>query len=47
MFPNDVSSRFVIYPAISGENKWGRIVAPDEKEKYDPSLWESLLRELK
>ncbi len=43
-FPDDVSSRYVIYPAISGENKWGRIIAPDEEERYDPSLWEELLR---
>ncbi len=43
-FPNDISSKYVIYPAISGENKWGRIISPEEEEKYDPSLWEKLLR---
>lgn len=42
-FSDDVSSKYVIYPAISGENKWGRIIAPDEEERYDPSLWEKLL----
>lgn len=37
--PNDISSKYVIYPSISGENKWGRIISPDEIEKSDPTLW--------
>ena len=39
---DDYSSPYVIYPAISGENKWGRIVAPKEKELLDPSIWEHI-----
>lgn len=43
-FPKDKSSPYVIYPAISGENKWGKIIAPKEKEIYDPSLWEQMIQ---
>jgi len=40
-FQEDNSSPYVIYPSISGLNKWGRIISPKEEEKYDSSLWKS------
>lgn len=39
-FPSDISSKYVIYPSISGENKWGRIISPDEVETSDSTLWQ-------
>lgn len=41
-FPKDNSSQYVIYPAISAENRWGKIISPKEKESLDPSLWEQI-----
>jgi len=40
-------SPYVIYPSISGEDKWRRVIALKEIEDLDSSLWEELLNFVK